>query len=60
MVFQLPASLAARVRGFAAQQCTTPFIVMLAAFKVLLARYSRQNDVVVGTPYANRWVLAVG
>ncbi|MEV2278195.1 condensation domain-containing protein, partial [Nocardiopsis sp. NPDC049922] len=32
----------------------TVFMVLLAAFKVLLARYSGQSDVVVGTPVANR------
>jgi amino acid adenylation domain-containing protein len=33
---------------------TTPFIVMLAAFKVLLFRYTGQQDLVLGTPVANR------
>ncbi|MCA9419494.1 MAG: amino acid adenylation domain-containing protein [Nitrospira sp.] len=32
----------------------TLFMVMLAAFQVLLARYTGQFDVVVGTPIANR------
>ena len=32
----------------------TLFMVLLAAFKVLLFRYSGQWDVVVGTPIANR------
>jgi amino acid adenylation domain-containing protein len=32
----------------------TLFMTLLAAFKVLLARYSGQEDVVVGTPIANR------
>lgn len=30
------------------------FMAMLAAFKVMLARYSGQEDIVVGTPVANR------
>ncbi len=30
------------------------FVVLLAAFKVLLWHYSRQTDIVVGTPVANR------
>jgi amino acid adenylation domain-containing protein len=33
---------------------TTPFMTLLAAFKVLLCRYTGQEDVVVGAPIANR------
>ncbi|NOX38152.1 MAG: amino acid adenylation domain-containing protein [Calditrichaeota bacterium] len=32
----------------------TPFMILLAAFNVLLARYSGQEDILVGTPIANR------
>ncbi len=32
----------------------TPFMVQLAAFKVLLCRYAKQQDVVVGIPIAGR------
>ena len=32
----------------------TPFMILLAAFKILLARYSGQVDILVGTPIANR------
>ncbi|MEZ4725540.1 MAG: hypothetical protein R3E79_00220 [Caldilineaceae bacterium] len=28
-------------------------VVLLTAFNVLLARYSRQDDIVVGSPIAN-------
>ena len=31
-----------------------PFMVLLAAFKLLLARYCDQDDIAVGTPIANR------
>lgn len=34
-------------------QCTL-FMTLLAAFKLLLARYSGQNDICIGTPIANR------
>lgn len=33
---------------------TTLFVVLLAAFQTLLYRYSGQEDIVVGTPIANR------
>lgn len=32
----------------------TPFILLLASFKVLLSRLTRQHDLVVGVPVANR------
>lgn len=33
---------------------TTPFMTLLAAFNILLARYSGQADICVGSPIANR------
>ncbi|HVR98350.1 MAG TPA: condensation domain-containing protein, partial [Thermoanaerobaculia bacterium] len=36
------------------RQGATPFMTFLAAFQVLLARYSGQHDVAVGTPVAHR------
>jgi acyl carrier protein len=45
----------ARALGILAQtQETTLFMVLLTAFYVLLARVSRQEDIVVGTPAAGR------
>lgn len=35
-------------------ECTTLFAGLHAAFTVLLARYSNEKDIVVGTPIANR------
>lgn len=52
--FQWPAELSASIRQFAHHQGTTLFVVLLAAFKVLLSRYSRQDDIAVGTAVANR------
>ena len=40
--------------GSAAERGTTLFMLLLAAFQVLLSRYRGQQDVVVGTPVANR------
>jgi amino acid adenylation domain-containing protein len=53
-VLDLDAELAAAVRPLARREATTPFVVLLAAFCVLAARWSRQGDVVVGTPIAGR------
>jgi len=41
------------------QQGVTLFMVLLAAFKTLLFRYSRQEDMVVGTPIAGRTLMEI-
>jgi len=50
----LPPELAERLRGLARAQGATLFMVVLAAFQALLARYGAGDDVVVGTPIAGR------
>ncbi len=52
--FELPVALAEQVRQYARSAGVSLYIVMLAALKVLLQRYSGQNDIIVGTPFANR------
>lgn len=51
---ELPAALVARLRTVAADREATPFMVLLAAFGVLLGRWSGQDDLVVGTVAAGR------
>src|SRR5205085_10504840 len=41
------------------QQGVTLFMLLLAAFKTLLFRYSRQEDIVVGTPIAGRTLMEI-
>ena len=43
-----------RLHGFAREQRTTLFSVLLAAFGTLLHQHTRQRDLLIGTPYANR------
>ena len=50
--FALP--LSDRLRILARQEDTTLFIVVLTLFRLLLARYSHQEDILIGTPVANR------
>jgi amino acid adenylation domain-containing protein len=54
---QLSAGEADRLRAAGREEACTLFMVMLAAFDVLLGRYSGQEDLVVGSPIAGR-VLA--
>lgn len=53
-LFELPAKVGVEVNALGRQTGTTAFITVLAAFKALLARYTNQTDIVVGTPVANR------
>lgn len=48
------AARADAVRALAQREASTVFLVLLSAFSTLLARYSGQTDIVVGTPIANR------
>ena len=52
--FEIPAELLAGVRALARQARCTPYMVLLAAYQVLLARHSGQRDFCVGTPSAGR------
>ncbi|HEY0603797.1 MAG TPA: amino acid adenylation domain-containing protein [Herpetosiphonaceae bacterium] len=46
--------LLARLRDLSQQTGTTLFMILLSAWQMLLARYSRQDDIAVGTPIAGR------
>ena len=52
--YLLPPELAASLKTFAQKNHATMFTLMLACFGALLAKYSGQEDAVVGSPVANR------
>ncbi|MGE6577244.1 amino acid adenylation domain-containing protein [Paenibacillus xylanexedens] len=52
--FDVEASLSAQLRELAAECESTLFMVLLAAYTVLLSKYSGQEDLIVGTPVAGR------
>ncbi|XQU70462.1 amino acid adenylation domain-containing protein [Cupriavidus sp. H18C1] len=52
--FSLDADLSAKLRTLARRADTTLFAVLLAAFQVLLYRYTGQRDLRIGVPVANR------
>ena len=54
--FSLPPDLSARIREFAKASKKSVYVTLLALFKCLLARYSGQDDVVVGSPFSNRTI----
>ena len=53
----LPESLASSLKALGRQENSTLFMVLLAAFQVLLARYSGMDDIAVGSPVAGRNLL---
>ncbi|HSO33700.1 MAG TPA: amino acid adenylation domain-containing protein, partial [Labilithrix sp.] len=52
--FQLSEGVANGLRAICRREGVTPFMVVLAAYQAVLARWSGQRDIVVGTPIANR------
>jgi amino acid adenylation domain-containing protein len=52
--FAIPARLTAGLQALSRQADATLFMVLLAAFQTLLYRYQDQDDIVVGSPIANR------
>ncbi|MGW3044467.1 condensation domain-containing protein [Kitasatospora sp. NPDC001159] len=56
---EIPAELADRIRALGRAHEVTPFMTLLAAFQVLLARCTGQADVTVGTPISGRTRIEV-
>ena len=52
--FQLDGERADGLRAIARSSGTSTFMVVLAAYALLLSRYSNQQDLVIGSPIANR------
>ena len=52
--FDVPPALAVAVQKFCRAEKCTPFVALLAAWQVLLARCSGQNDFAIGVPNAGR------
>jgi amino acid adenylation domain-containing protein len=57
--FTLPQALTEPLQQIGQSEGATLFMTLLAAFQLLLCRYSGQEDIVVGTPIANRTHVAV-
>ena len=52
--FQLPEAVYAQVLELSRNENATPFMILLAAFQLMLAQYAGKDDISVGTPIANR------
>ena len=53
-IVELEPELLRDLKKLSQQEGATPFMVLLAAFKALIFRYTGQTDVVIGTPVAGR------
>ncbi|MEE9372227.1 MAG: amino acid adenylation domain-containing protein [Saprospiraceae bacterium] len=51
---ELSTELTNKLRILAKNSNTTLFVLLLSAFKVMLYRYTNQEDILIGTPFANR------
>ena len=52
--WEIPSSLSKELQSLAQGEGVTLFMLLLAAFKTLLYRYTGQEDILVGSPIANR------
>jgi amino acid adenylation domain-containing protein len=53
-VFSVPDALVEQLTSLNREHGTTAFMSLLTVFQLVLSRYARQSDVLVGTPVANR------
>ncbi|PEE25942.1 condensation domain-containing protein, partial [Bacillus toyonensis] len=50
----IPKGLVEKLRTLSQQEGGTLYMLLLAAYNILLYKYSKQEDIIVGTPIANR------
>ncbi|TAE53786.1 MAG: non-ribosomal peptide synthetase, partial [Nostocales cyanobacterium] len=53
-IFSLSTELTNAIKTFSQQQNVSLFMTLLTTLNILLSRYSRQNDLCIGSPIANR------
>lgn len=53
-LFSLSKVVSTRIRNFCQKERITPFHFFLAVYALLLSRYSNQEDLIIGCPFANR------
>ena len=57
--FTLPSALPTALKALSQHEGATLFMTLLAAFQILLSRYTGQEDIVVGAPIAGRTHIEV-
>ena len=52
--FLIPRALSSQIRSFCQKERITTFQLFLAVYALMLRRYSNQEDIIIGCPFANR------
>ncbi|MCK4259968.1 MAG: amino acid adenylation domain-containing protein, partial [Halanaerobiales bacterium] len=52
--FRIERELASQLKELAAERGTTLYMILLSVYNILLAKYAGQEDIVIGSPLANR------
>lgn len=52
--FTIDSALTAKIASISKETGCTPFMILLSVFGLLLSKYSRQTDLVIGSPISNR------
>ncbi|PPA82420.1 non-ribosomal peptide synthetase [Brevibacillus laterosporus] len=52
--FEIDAKVLESIKQLSAEQGTTLYMTLLAIYQILLSKYTRQDDIIVGTPIAGR------
>jgi amino acid adenylation domain-containing protein len=52
--FEIPGDVTRRLRDLGNQEGATLYMTLLSIFAILMSRYSGQDDIVIGSPIANR------
>ena len=56
VAFQVPATLSSALSDVARGESATTFMALLACWKLLLHRYTQQDDIIIGTPTGRRYL----
>ncbi len=52
--FEIPKSIYEKIKQVSQRENVTPFMILAGAFNLLLSRLTRQDDIAIGVPVANR------
>jgi tyrocidine synthetase-3 len=54
LLFKLDESFVHKLQRMAKETSSTPYMILLSAFQIMLSKYSGQEDIIVGTPVSGR------
>ncbi|MGK0463728.1 MAG: acyl transferase domain-containing protein, partial [Lentimonas sp.] len=54
LLFEVDKEVSSKVNNFSRNNSVSLYVSLLSAFSVLMSRYCSQEDVIIGTPFANR------